>query len=134
MSPASYLAAPPRVARERIPNAPRYDESVPWWTWVALAFFVVVAMVAGVVAAVLTARALRRARALQAVVDDDVERLLEAVEAVEARLAAVEERRTLVERRVEALRRSVEKLSVLQWALSDTRSAVTRLRRAVPKK
>jgi hypothetical protein len=125
MSPASYLTAPPRVATTRIASV-----SVPWWTWIALGFFVVVVLAGSVI----TFIGLGRMRSLQAagvevalVLDD----LTRKTEGLEARLAHANENAELVERRMAHLQESLERLSVLSWALGDVTKAVSQLRSAV---
>jgi hypothetical protein len=134
MSPASYLTAPPRVAATSVPNARRYDDFVPWWTWVALGIFLVAVLAAGTLATSRAVGAIRAAQSAQGTITSELGRLLKAAEDLERRLGALEERRAQIEERTEALKKSLAKLSLLGWALADSREAVTRLRRAVPRK
>src|SRR5829696_5228754 len=110
MSPASYLTAPPRGAGEEYQRH-GYDPFMPWWTWVALAFFIG-AFLAGLVIAVM---AFFRLRDLQA----RAERMATAAEQLSANAMALEQRALTVEQnqaRVEAhlshLARSRERLGV----------------------
>jgi hypothetical protein len=125
MSPASYLTAPPRVAAPRIASF-----SVPWWTWTALAFFVLV-VAAATAAAVVGVLRMRRARTmglqLAAVLDD----LTRKTEELERRLEHAGERAELVERKVERVQASLERLSVLTWALGDVGKTISQVRSAV---
>jgi hypothetical protein len=103
---------------------------MPWWTWVALAFFASPIVAAGVIA-MLTLRSLN---ALQAV----GERLTAALEDLAAKGEELERRTELASRRVESaeahfdhLRTTLDRFSVLTWALGDVAKAVGELRSAV---
>ena len=125
MSPASYLTAPPRVAATRIASF-----SVPWWTWTALALFVLVVAAATVVAflsLLRMRRARRTGRELAALLDD----LTRKTEELERRLEHAGERAELVERKVEGVQASLERLSVLTWALGDVSKTISQVRSAV---
>ena len=105
---------------------------MPWWTWVALAFFVV-AFVAGIVIAVM---AFVRLRDLQ----DRAEKMAAAVEELSAKAVALEQRALTVEQnqaRLEAhlsrLVRSRERLDVLTWALRDATKDLTSFRSVLRK-
>ena len=134
MSPASYLTAPPRGAGGMIPRLRRYDGLVPWWTWVAFGLFLLVGLAAAIGSAVLALRTYRRLRASQKRLTAAMEQLASQLEALEQRADRVNIRTAEVERRFEAARRSAQKLGVLKWALADGAGAVTRLRRALPRK
>jgi uncharacterized membrane protein YcjF (UPF0283 family) len=131
MSPASYLTAPPRVARKEYQSR-GYDPFMPWWTWVALAFFLV-AFVGGIAIAVM---AFLRLRDLQ----DRAERMATAAEELGAKAVALEQRALTVEQnqaRLEAhlsrLARSRERLDVLTWALRDATKDLTSFRSVLRK-
>ena len=125
MSPASYLTAPPRVAATRIASF-----AVPWWTWIALAFFAAV-VASGAAVAIVSLLRLRHARStgeqLAAAADD----LTRKTEELERRLEHASERAELVERRVARLEASLERLGVLRWALGDVTKAISQVRSAV---
>ena len=97
---------------------------MPWWTWTALAIFVLVVCVGIAVtfAAFLQMRRLSTA-------GGDVARALEEVaskmEALEGRLEHAEQRVDLVEQKMAKLNRSFDRLSVLTWALGDVRRTVS---------
>jgi hypothetical protein len=99
---------------------------VPWWTWTALAIFVVI-MSVGIAVTVLAFLQMRRLTTAGA----DVARALDEVaiktEALQARLEHAEERADLVERKMAKLNRSFERLSVLTWAFGDARRVVSQL-------
>jgi TolA-binding protein len=108
--------------------------AVPWWTWVCLALFLAVGVLSAAVGAVLALRTFRAVRAVQANLLDAVERLARDADALAARAEQMGGRVEELERHFEDVRRSAAKLGVLQWALGDSLGAVTRLRRAVPRK
>jgi uncharacterized protein HemX len=103
---------------------------MPWWTWTALAIFVLVVCVGIAVsfAAFLQMRRLSTA-------GKDVARALEEVatktDALEARLEHAEQRAALVERKMAQLQASFERLSVLNWALGDVRRTVSGITDAI---
>jgi hypothetical protein len=103
---------------------------MPWWTWTALALFVLIVCVGGA----MTILAFFHMRRL-ATAGTDVARALEEVatktEAVQARLERAEQRADLVERKMAKLNRSFERLSVLTWALGDVRRTVSGITDAV---
>jgi hypothetical protein len=91
---------------------------VPWWTWIGLAFFAGVLVVAVAVALV----GLRRLSRLQASAEGMTaafEELTARAEALERRAMAVEENRARLEEHFGRLDRSRERLGVLTWALRD---------------
>jgi uncharacterized membrane protein YcjF (UPF0283 family) len=105
---------------------------MPWWTWVALAFFVV-AFGAGLVIAVM---AFVRLRDLQ----DRAERIATAAEelstkavALEQRALTVEQNQARLETHLSRLARSRERLDVLTWALRDATKDLTSFRSALRK-
>ncbi|HYY34078.1 MAG TPA: hypothetical protein VE693_10950 [Gaiellaceae bacterium] len=103
---------------------------MPWWTWIALGFFVAV-VVAGATVALIS---FRRMRALKTAGDevalalDDVTRK---AEELEARVERANERAELVERKMAHLQASLEHLSVLTWALGDVGKTISQVRQAV---
>jgi phage protein D len=103
---------------------------MPWWTWTALAIFVLVVLVGAAV----TIAAFLQMRRLTAA-GEDVARSLEELatksEALQARLEHAEERADLVERKMAQLSGSFERLSVLTWALGDVRHTVSGITDAV---
>lgn len=100
---------------------------MPWWTWVALAFFCAV-VAAGSVFAVLAFVGLRRLRARGESLQLAVEGLAATAERLEERMARSEERAEEARRRFERLDASLQRLSVLTWALGDARRAVSQIR------
>jgi CHASE3 domain sensor protein len=103
---------------------------MPWWTWTALAIFVLVVCLGAVVTIVAFLQMRRLTTA-----GTDVARALEEVatktEALEARLEHAEQRADLVERKMAKLNRSFESLSVLTWALGDVRRVLSGITDAV---
>jgi prefoldin subunit 5 len=101
---------------------------MPWWTWIALVFFVAVVAASGVVSFI----SLRRMRDLEAT-GNEVARALDEVtskaEALEARLEHAAERAELLERKMAHLQRSLDRLSVLTWALGDVGKTIADVRR-----
>ena len=103
---------------------------MPWWTWTALAIFVLIVCVGAAVAflAVVQMRRLTTA-------GTDVARALEEVatktEALQSRVEHAERRADLVERKMAKLHRSFERLSVLTWAMGDIRRVVSQVSDAV---
>jgi uncharacterized protein YoxC len=103
---------------------------MPWWTWVALMFFVLVVLAGTAVTFV----SLRRMRRLQAAGNDvalALDELTRKTEGLEKRLEVAAERTDLVERKLAHLNASLERLSVLTWALGDVAKAVSELRSSV---
>jgi uncharacterized protein YoxC len=125
MSPASYLTAPPRVAVARIASV-----SVPWWTWIALAFFVLIVAAGGVIV-LLTLLQMRRVRTTGVELGGALDELTRRTEELERRLERANERAELVERRMARLQGSMERLSVLTWALGDVGRTISQVRSAV---
>ncbi|HEY3070548.1 MAG TPA: hypothetical protein VGJ34_09555 [Gaiellaceae bacterium] len=102
---------------------------MPWWTWIALTFFVVIVLAGGAVTFV----SLRRMRSLQTAgveVALALDELTRKTEALEGRLEQAGENAEIVERRMAHLQESLERLSVLTWALGDVAKAVSQLRSA----
>jgi hypothetical protein len=100
---------------------------VPWWTWVALAFFAAVVLAASIVALL----ALRSMSALGAV----GERLQAAFEDLDAKSRELERRAARASGRIESaephfdhLRVTLDRFSVLTWAIGDMAKTVGRLR------
>jgi hypothetical protein len=105
---------------------------MPWWTWIALAFFIV-AFVAGLV---IVTMAFFQLRDLQ----DRAERMATAAEELSVRAAALEQRALTVEQnqarleaRLNRLARSRERLGVLTWALRDATKDLTSFRSVLRK-
>ncbi|HEY7197835.1 MAG TPA: hypothetical protein VH306_11670 [Gaiellaceae bacterium] len=107
---------------------------MPWWTWLAIAFFLVVSLGSAVFAALLALRAFRVLRDAQSSLLGAVEVLANDADALAARADGLSDRVMHVEERFAAVQRSAAKLGVLRWALDDSLDAVTRLRRTVPRK
>src|SRR6266511_688348 len=103
---------------------------MPWWTWVALVFFVLVVAASAAVAVVsrLRRRRLHATGDRVAVALDDLRRK---TEDLERRLEHAQEQAELVERNVAKLNDSMEQLSVLTWALGDVAPTVSQMRSAV---
>jgi hypothetical protein len=125
MSPASYLTAPPRVAMARIASV-----SMPWWTWLALGFFVLVVAAGGAIVLV-TLLQMRRVRTTGVELAGALDELTRRTEDLERRLEQANERAELVERRMARLQGSMERLSVLTWALGDVGRTISQVRTAV---
>jgi hypothetical protein len=100
---------------------------VPWWTWVALAFFSAVVLAASIVALL----ALRSLGALEAVgerLEDAFEDLDKKSRELEHRAARASDRVESAEPHFEHLRVSLDRFSVLTWAIGDMAKTVGRLR------
>jgi uncharacterized protein YoxC len=103
---------------------------MPWWTWAALVFFVLVVATGAAV----TVLSLIRMRRLSATGDQVVlalDDLTRRTEELERRLEHAQEQAELVERKVAKLNASMERLSVLTWALGDVAKTVSDVRSAV---
>ena len=103
---------------------------MPWWTWAALVFFVLVVATGAAV----TVLSLIRMRRLSATGDQVVlalDDLTRRTEELERRLGHAQEQAELVERKVAKLNASMERLSVLTWALGDVAKTVSDVRSAV---
>ena len=112
------------------PTAPDSIHAVPWWTWVALGFFVAVVLAAGIMAAL----ALRTLGALEAVSDRlalALEDLAGKGEELERRAARSTARVESAEPHFEHLRTTLDRFSVLTWALGDAARTASRLRSAM---
>ena len=107
---------------------------MPWWTWVALAFFLVVGVASAIAAVVLSLRSYRAVRDVQAGLLTAVERVAADAETLAGRAERAAERAEEVERRFADVQHSAEQLGVLRWALGDSLDALTRLRQAAPRK
>ena len=134
MSPASYLAAPPRVAACRIANGRWYDRRVPWWTWIAIGVFAVAAAGGAAGAVVLAVRVFRSLRAFGRTAESALERLTEATGELDRRSEHLSGRSAELDASLGRLRTSLAGFSVLVWALRDALAFVGRLRAAVPSK
>jgi hypothetical protein len=136
MSPASYLAAPPRVAARRIAARKRPTEglegvatiaAVPWWTWLALGVFVAGAGGGLAVLAAATWRAYRRGLATLRQGEGAAADLLARLAELERRVDRAAETSAELEVRLAGLRRSLARLSVLVGAVADVRTSVRRV-------
>jgi hypothetical protein len=105
---------------------------VPWWTWIAIGFFVVV-LVATIVVGFVGVRQLRSAQASAEAMLLAFEGLTAKAEQLEERAASVEEKRAHVEEHFARLARSRERLGVLTWALGDATRELTGLRKLLRK-
>jgi uncharacterized protein YoxC len=103
---------------------------MPWWTWAALVFFVLVVAM-GAAVAVLSLMRMRRLNATGDRVALALEDLTGRTEELERRLEHAQEQAELVERKVAKLNASMERLSVLTWALGDVAKTVSDVRSAV---
>ena len=125
MSPASYLTAPPRVAK-----AKDSIRLMPWWTWVSLAFFAAVVLAASIVALV-ALRSLSRLQTvgerLQVAFDD----LALKSEELERRAARASSKVESAETHFDHLRTTLDRFSVLTWAIGDMAKTVSRVRRTL---
>jgi ABC-type antimicrobial peptide transport system permease subunit len=103
---------------------------MPWWTWTALAIFVLVVGV-GAVVSILAFLQMRRLTTAGTDVARALEEVASKTEALEARLEHAEKRADLVELKMAKLNRSFERLSVLTWALGDVRRVLSGITDAV---
>jgi outer membrane murein-binding lipoprotein Lpp len=103
---------------------------VPWWTWVALGFFVAVILAGGVVSllAFRTLRALEATGELLAAALEDLAAKSEQLERSSERAA---ERMETAEPHFEHLRTTLDRFSVLTWAFGDVAKTVGEVRNAV---
>ena len=122
MSPASYLTAPPRVARAK--DSIRH---MPWWTWVSLAFFAAVVLAASLVALV-TLRSMSRLQSVGERLQVAFEDLAVKSEELERRAARASTKVESAEPHFEHLRTSLDRFSVLTWAIGDMAKTVGRIR------
>jgi predicted RNase H-like nuclease (RuvC/YqgF family) len=106
---------------------------MPWWTWLALGFFALALVAAGIFA-VYAIGNVRRAQTVAERLQTRVDELARTAEQIERRLADAQARAEELERERARLEVSLDRLSVLTWALSDARKSVTRLRRAYLRK
>ena len=129
MSPASYLAAPPRVAASQYSHhRAGYDPAMPSWTWAGLAVFVAALGVAGAAALWRMVALARASRSLQTKLEPLSARLTETAEELDRknlRFAAGQEQAKLS---IGRLRGSVAQLQVLVAALEEIRLALRLLR------
>jgi uncharacterized protein YlxW (UPF0749 family) len=103
---------------------------MPWWTWAALVFFVLI-VAASAAVTVLSLVRMRRLSATGDLVTVALDDLTRKTEDLERRLEHAEEQAELVERKVTKLNASMEQLSVLTWALGDVAKTVSQMRSAV---
>jgi predicted RNase H-like nuclease (RuvC/YqgF family) len=106
---------------------------VPWWTWLALGFFLA-ALVAGAVFTVFALGRLKRAAAVSGELQARLDGVAAQSEELERRLERTQARTEEIETAKARVDASLARLSVLTWALSDARSDVTRLRRTYLRK
>jgi predicted nuclease with TOPRIM domain len=105
---------------------------MPWWTWIAIAFFAA-AFVIGVGVAVAGIRRLRELQSRAEAMTAAFEELMAKAEALEQRAMTVEENRARLESHLARLGRSREKLGVLTWALRDATRDLTSFRKTLRK-
>jgi uncharacterized membrane protein YcjF (UPF0283 family) len=103
---------------------------MPWWTWTALVFFVVVVL-AGIVVVGVGFFRMRTLEATGRQLEAELENLTRKNAELETRLAQADERAELVQRKLAHLDQSLERLSVLTWALGDASNAISAVRSAV---
>jgi uncharacterized protein YoxC len=103
---------------------------MPWWTWAALALFVVVVAIGAAVSLAAMAT-FRRLAATGEQLTRALADLTAKTEELDQRLAHAEQRGELVERKIAELNASLERLSVLTWAVGDVAKTVSQVRRAV---
>jgi ABC-type bacteriocin/lantibiotic exporter with double-glycine peptidase domain len=103
---------------------------MPWWTWMALVFFVVV-ILAGATVTFLSLRQMRRLQATGADVTGALDDVTQKTEELERRLEHASERAEMVQKRLDRLSESLEQLSVLTWAMGDVGKTISQLRTAI---
>jgi hypothetical protein len=103
---------------------------VPWWTWIALGFFVAV-LVGGAVYSFVVLRSLRLLEATGERVAAALEELAAKGEALERRNAEVQARREATLAHLEHLSETLERFSVLTWAVGDVARTVSGMREAL---
>jgi hypothetical protein len=135
MSPASYLAAPPRVAAVIV--APSLPASIaPMWTWIylaALVIFVVVFVAGGALVAVRALRFWRDFGAVRGVVFTALDRLADAADHAAQRAAELSADDRLP-RALARLRRSNARLAVLRAALAEVQDSIAAVTVWYPRK
>jgi uncharacterized membrane-anchored protein YhcB (DUF1043 family) len=105
---------------------------MPWWTWVALAFFIA-AFVAGLAFAVVGFIRMRDLQDRAEAMATACEELMVKAEALEQRALTVEQNQARLEAHFARLARSRERLGVLTWALHDATKDFTSFRNAFRK-
>ena len=105
---------------------------MPWWTWIAIAFFAA-AFVVGVAVAFAGIRRMRELQSRAEAMTAAFEELMAKAEALEQRALTVEENRARLEAHLARLGRSREKFGVLTWALRDATRDLTSFRNALRK-
>ena len=103
---------------------------MPWWTWIALGFFVAM-LVIGAVYALLVIRSLEVLEATSERIATALEELAVKSEALERRNEEVQARREAALAHFEHLNATLERFSVLTWALGDVARTVSGLRAAL---
>ncbi len=126
MSPASYLAAPPRVAIGSIPP-------VNSLLWAAIAFLAAVLVAGTASVLVLGLRAWRDLRALGRLLLEESERLVERIEAGDARVVRIAARAQELARALERLQARRARLRVLLDATGELRDLAAAARAYVGK-
>ena len=128
---------PPGYEPGELPDCstPRRDgkdsiRSMPWWTWVSLAFFAAVVLAASIVA-LLALRSLSRLQTVGERLRVAFEDLSVKNEELERRTARASSRVESAEPHFEHLRASLDRFSVLTWAIGDMAKTVGRLRSAL---
>src|SRR5919106_1944258 len=111
---------------------PGYDPFMPWWTWIAIAFFAA-AFVIGIAVAFVAVKRMRELQSRAEAMTAAFEELMAKAEALERRALTVEENRARLESHLARLGRSREKLGVLTWALRDATRDLTIFRNALRK-
>jgi hypothetical protein len=99
---------------------------VPWWTWTALAIFVLIVCV-GAAVAILAVVQMRRLTTAGTDVARALEEVATKTEALQSRLEHAERRADLLEQEMAKLHRSFERLSILTWAMGDVRRVVSQV-------
>jgi hypothetical protein len=105
---------------------------MPWWTWVALAFFIA-AFVAGLAFALVGFMRMRDLQARAEAMAAASEELMVKAEALEERALTVEQNQARLEAHFARLERSRERLGVLTWALRDATKDLKSYRNALRK-
>ena len=105
---------------------------MPWWTWVALAFFIA-AFLAGLAYAFAGFMRMRDLQARAEAMAAACEELMVKAEALEERAVTVEQNQARLEAHFARLERSRERLGVLTWALRDATKDLTTFRKTLRK-
>ena len=130
MSPASYLAAPPRVATHSIAAVRSYDPAMPWWTWVGIGVFAAAVVFGSTIVLLRIAVLSKTSGSLQRKLEVLGGRLAASTDDLERRGTSFGAGQDRVKHSVGQLRGSIARLQVLVAALEEIRLAL-RLVRAV---